>query len=309
MPIEKQHIIYFSRFGLIAKQVVEGFLTGLHKSPFHGFSVEFAEHKIYSRGDSTKNIDWKLFARTEKLFLKEFEEETNVKTTVVVDISGSMNFPNTTNENVNNLNKLGFSLYASAALLILLNKQRDASGIVMFDEKVRLSSEIKGSKTHLAFLIDQLESALNGEIKGEGISKLSQSLHQIADQSPKRGLVILFTDFSFHSNEEDLGLVLESLQHLKHNKNEVVIFNVLDKRLEEDFEFGNSPHRFVDLETGEEIKMTPSEFKEKFQAVKLKQLNQIKSKLLNFGIDYIESDINRGFNKVLETYLIKRSKL
>lgn len=309
MPIEKQHITHFSKFGLIAQQVVEGFLTGLHKSPFHGFSVEFAEHRIYNSGDSTKNIDWKLFARTDKLFLKEFEEETNVRTTIVVDISGSMNFPEATNQDVNNLNKLGFSLYSSAALLFLLNKQRDASGVVLFDESVRLLSEIKGSKTHLAFLVKQLESALDGEVKGEGVSKLSQSLHQIADQSPKRGLVILFTDFSFHSTEENLDKVLQSLQHLKHNKNEVVIFNVFDKKLEEEFDFGNRPHRFIDLETGEEIKMTPSEFKEKFQAVKSKQLDQIKTKLLNFGIDYIEADVNQGFNKVLETYLIKRSKL
>jgi len=309
MPIEKQHVTHFSKFGLIAQQVVEGFLTGLHKSPFHGFSVEFAEHKIYNQGDSTKNIDWKLYARTEKLFLKEFEEETNVRSTIVVDISGSMNFPEASNSNVDDLNKLGFSLYAAASLLFLLNKQRDASGVVLFDEHVRLLSEIKGSKTHLAFLIKQLESALDGEVKGEGVSKLSDSLHQIADQSPKRGLVILFTDFSFHSEKEDLEKILQSMQHLKHNKNEVVVFNVIDKRLEEEFDFGNRPHKFVDLETGEEIKLTPSEYKEKFQDVKSKQLNFLKTKLLNFGVDFIEADINKGFSKVLETYLIKRSKL
>lgn len=309
MPIEKQHITHFSKFGLIAQQVVEGFLTGLHKSPFHGFSVEFAEHKIYNTGDSTKNIDWKLYARTEKLFLKEFEEETNVRSTIVVDVSGSMRFPDAHNSSIANLNKLGFSLYSAAALLFLLNKQRDASGIVLFDEKIRLSSEIKGSKTHLAFLIKQLEEALDGNIKGEGVSRLSTSLHNIAEQSPKRGLIILFTDFSFHSNRESLDSVLQSMQHLKHNRNEVIVFNVLDKKMEEEFDFGNRPHRFVDLETGDEIKMTPSEYKEKFQVLKSKQLNFIKTKLLNFGVDYIEADIKSGFNKVLETYLIKRTKI
>ena len=146
MPIEKQYITHFSKFGLIAQQVVEGFLTGLHKSPFHGFSVEFAEHKIYNTGDSTKNIDWKLYARTEKLFLKEFEEETNVRSSIVIDISDSMRFPNASNLSLINLNKLGFSLYSAAALLFLLNKQRDASGVVLFDEKIRFTSEIKGSK-------------------------------------------------------------------------------------------------------------------------------------------------------------------
>lgn len=309
MPIEKQHITHFSKFGLIAQQVVEGFLTGLHKSPFHGFSVEFAEHKIYNTGDSTKNIDWKLYARTEKLFLKEFEEETNVRSTIVVDVSGSMRFPDAPNSSIANLNKLGFSLYSAAALLFLLNKQRDASGIVLFDEKIRLSSEIKGSKTHLAFLIKQLEEALDGNIKGEGVSRLSTSLHNIAEQSPKRGLIILFTDFSFHSNRESLDSVLQSMQHLKHNRNEVIVFNVLDKKMEEEFDFGNRPHRFVDLETGDEIKMTPSEYKEKFQVLKSKQLDFIKTKLLNFGVDYIEADIKSGFNKVLETYLIKRTKI
>ena len=309
MPIEKQHITHFSKFGLIAQQVVEGFLTGLHKSPFHGFSVEFAEHKMYNTGDSTKNIDWKLYARTEKLFLKEFEEETNVRSTIVVDVSGSMRFPDVPNSSLSNLNKLGFSLYSAAALLFLLNRQRDASGIVLFDEKIRFSSEIKGSKTHLAFLVKQLEEAFDGNIKGAGMSNLSNCLHNIAEQSPKRGLIILFTDFSFHSDNESLDSVLQSLQHLKHNKNEVVVFNVLDKKLEKEFDFGNHPHRFIDLETEDEIKMTPSEYKDKFQLVRSKQLNFIKSKLLNFGVDYIEADTKSGFNKVLETYLIKRSKI
>ncbi len=309
MPIEKQHISHFSKFGLIAQQVVEGFLTGLHKSPFHGFSVEFAEHKIYNTGDSTKNIDWKLYARTEKLFLKEFEEETNVRSTIIVDVSNSMCFPNMSNLSLAYLNKLGFSLYSAAALLFLLNRQRDASGIVLFDEKIRYSSEIKGSKTHLAFLIHKLEEVLDGNIKGNGVSNLSSSLHMIAEQSPKRGLVILFTDFSFHSHKEDLDEVLQSLQHLKHKKNEVIVFNVFDKKLEEKFDFGNRPHRFVDLETGETVKLTPSEYKKKFSFLKKRQLNLLKTKLLNFGVDYIEVDIDSGFEKVLETYLIKRSKI
>lgn len=309
MPIEKQQINHFSKFGLVSKQVVEGFLTGLHKSPFHGFSVEFAEHRIYNKGDSTKNIDWKLFARTEKLFLKEFEEETNVRSTVVVDVSNSMCFPESSNLGLDNLNKLGFSLYAAAALLFLLNRQRDASGIVLFDQKIRFSSDIKGSKTHLAFLIQKLEEALDGNIRGQGISNLSNSLHSIAEQSPKRGLIILFTDFSFHSEKESLDSVLQSLKHLKHNKNEVIVFNVFDKRLEAEFDFGNKPHRFVDLETGDQVKLTPSEFKEKFNDIKSKQLSSIKTKLLNFGVDYIEADILSGFKKILETYLIKRSKI
>ncbi len=309
MPIEKQHVNHFSKFGLIAHQVVEGFLTGLHKSPFHGFSVEFAEHKIYNSGDSTKNIDWKLYARTEKLFLKEYEEETNARSTIIVDISNSMCFPNMSNDDLNSLNKLGFSLYASAALLLLLNRQRDASGVILFDEKIQFSSEIKGSKTHLAFLIQQLEGVLDGKRKGEGVSNLSRSLHRIAEQSPKRGLVILFTDFSFHSDKEDLDLVLQSVQHLKHKKNEVVVFNVFDKKLEEEFDFGNRPHRFVDLETGEVIKLTPSEYKRKFNLLKTKELNLLKTKLLNFGVDYVEVDIDSGFKKVLETYLIKRVRM
>lgn len=309
MPIEKEHIIHFSRFGIIAQQVVEGFLTGLHKSPFHGFSVEFAEHKIYNQGNSTKNIDWKLFARTEKLFLKEFEEETNVKSTIILDISGSMDFPKSSNDTMNGLNKLGFSVYAAASLLFLLNKQRDASGVVFFDEAVRLKSEIKGSKTHLSFLIQQLENVLSQSTKGEGLSSLSQCLHQIANQSPKRGMITLFTDFSFHSAKEDLDMVLQSLQHLKYNGNEVLVFNVLDKRLEEEFNFGNKPHRFIDLETGEEVKMAPMEFKAKYKEIKSKQLSFIKTKLLNFGIDYIEADINEGFTTILEAYLVRRSSL
>ena len=158
-------------------------------------------------------------------------------------------------------------------------------------------------------MIHQLEEVLDGNIKGNGVSNLSSSLHMIAEQSPKRGLVILFTDFSFHSHKEDLDEVLQSLQHLKHKKNEVIVFNVFDKKLEEKFDFGNRPHRFVDLETGETVKLTPSEYKNKFSFLKKRQLNLLKTKLLNFGVGYIEVDVNSGFEKVLETYLIKRSKI
>lgn len=158
-------------------------------------------------------------------------------------------------------------------------------------------------------MIQQLEDVLEGKIKGEGISNLSNSLHRIAEQTPKRGLVILFTDFSFHSEMENLDSLMQSLQHLKHNRNEVIVFNVFDKKLEEEFDFGNRPHRFIDLETGEEVKMTPAEFKDKFHYLKSRQLKFIKSKLLHLGVDYVEADINNGFQKIMETYLIKRNKI
>ena len=309
MPIEKQHITEFSRFGLIAKQVVEGFLTGLHKSPFHGFSVEFAEHKLYTHGDSIKNIDWKLFARTEKLFLKEYEEETNVRSTIVVDVSSSMNFPQSNNTDVNKLNKLGFSVYAAASLLYLLNKQRDASGLVLFDEKVNFVSEIKGSKTHLNFLFSQLELALLNENTTGFKTNITDTLHQIADQSPKRGLVILFTDFSFQSGRDDAESIIEGLQHLKHNGNEVVVFNVNDLKLEVELDYNNRPHKFIDLETREEIKLTPTQVKEQYNQLKKKQVAKIKNRLTSFGIDYSDANINEGFGKILEYYLIKRKKI
>jgi uncharacterized protein (DUF58 family) len=309
LPIQREHIEKFSGFELIANQIVEGFLTGLHKSPFHGFSVEFAEHKLYVPGDSIKNIDWKLFARTEKLFLKEYEEETNLKCSIAIDISFSMSFPEAKNTDIDDLNKLGFSIYSTAALLNLLSKQRDAAGVITFDENVIDVTEIKGSKTHFYHLINTVEKLLIENKENNSETKISNVIHQIAERLPRRSLFVLFTDFHFQKDKESFTEITESLHHLKHNNHEVVVFHVLDESKEIDLNFSNTPHKFIDLETGELVKINPKEIKDAFQATQLKNKLYIKKKLSGFKIDYVEADINDGFSKILQTYLLKRAKL
>ena len=309
LPIPREHIISFSGFELIANQIVEGFLTGLHKSPFHGFSVEFAEHKQYVPGDSIKNIDWKLFARTEKLFLKEYEEETNLKCTIAIDVSSSMNFPEASNGSPEELNKLGFSIYSSAALLNLLSKQRDAAGVISFNEKVVTSTEIKGSKTHFHHLINLVEKLLVPKQDERFTTNISNVIHQISERIPRRSLFILFTDFHFDKDKESFEKMTDSLHHLKHNNHEVIVFHVLDEGKEIELNFPNVLHKFVDLETGSLVKINPREIQKEFRQTQRKNKLFIKNKLSSFKIDYVEADINDGFSKVLRTYLLKRGKL
>lgn len=308
MPIQQKHIETLSSFEFIANQIVEGFLTGLHKSPFHGFSVEFAEHKQYVPGDSIRNIDWKLFARTEKLFLKQYEEETNLKCTIAIDTSSSMNFPQSDNTSIDHLNKSGFTAYSAAALLNLLSKQRDAAGLITFNSTIGYQTELKGSKTHFRYLIQQLENTLIDSTKKQVETNISKVLHQTADRLPKRSLFILFTDFQ-NQDHDSFERISESLQHLKHNNHEVVVFHVVDKKKEVDFEFKNAPYKFIDLETGELVKVNPKEIKKSFQEAQNKNQKLIKNQLLSYKIDYIEADINEGFSKILQTYLLKRAKL
>lgn len=294
---------------MLANQIVEGFLTGLHKSPFHGFSVEFAEHKLYVPGDSIKNIDWKLFARTEKLFLKEYEDETNLKCSIAIDISSSMNFPESNNIDVDNLNKIGFSVYSAASILNLLSRQRDAAGLITFDENIVDVTEIKGSKTHFYHLVNSVEELLTQKKRESSDTNISNVIHQIAERLPKRSLFILFTDFHFQKDKESFTEITESLHHLKHNNHEVVVFHVLDESKEIDLDFSNTPHKFIDLETGELVKINPREIQESFRKTQVRNKKFIKNKLSAFKIDYVEANINEGFFNVLKTYLLKRVKL
>jgi len=200
---------------LLAKQVVEGFIIGLHKSPFHGFSVEFAEHRLYNPGESTKNIDWKVFARTDKLFTKRFEEETNLRCQIVIDASSSMYFPKESESN-----KLQFSSLAAAALMNLLKKQRDAFGLSIFDSAVRNHTKAKSSTAHYRLLLTYLDKLLNNP-EDNKTTAAAQALHQIADSIHRRSLVVIFSDMFEQSEATDQ--LFSALQHLKHNKHEVIL--------------------------------------------------------------------------------------
>lgn len=290
---------------LLAKQVVEGFIIGLHKSPFHGFSVEFAEHRIYNQGESTKNIDWKVFARTGKMYSKQYEEETNLRCQIVIDASSSMYFPELGNKG-EYFNKLQFSSLAAAALMNLLKKQRDAFGLSVFDQEVRTHTKAKSSTAHYRLVLSYLDQLIQNP-EQQKTTSAAQALHQIADSIHKRSMVVIFSDM-FEQTERTEQL-FSALQHLKHNKHEVVLFHVVDKKYEIDFEFKNRPYLFVDVETGEEVRLQSNQVKEHYVEQINKFKEALKIKCLQYKIDFVEADINQGFKPILQNYLVKRSRM
>ena len=289
---------------LLANQVVEGFITGMHKSPFHGFSVEFAEHRLYNKGESTKHIDWKLYAKTDKLFVKRYEEETNLRCHIIVDNSASMHYPLVKKVSLEKLNKIGFSVIASAALLEILRRQRDAYGLSIYAKDTEYFAPAKGSERHRRMLLNTLDSLLTEPSKTK--TKTYTALHEIADKIHRRSLIFLFTDM-FQADIEQERL-FEALRHLKFNKHEVVLFHVFDGKYELNFDFENKPKRFLDVETGEHINLYADRIKEKYKAAVEKYFNNLKMKCMQYKIDYVPADINQGFEQILTTYLISRKR-
>lgn len=296
----------FGNLELLARQVVEGFIIGLHKSPFHGFSVEFAEHRLYNQGESTRNIDWKVYARTDRMYTKRFEEETNLRCQIVIDASSSMYFPEADPKKGTYINKLRFSALAAAALMNLLQKQRDAYGLSIFDETVRTHTRTKTNTTHYRLMLTYLDQLINNPERDRSTSA-AQALHQIADSIHRRSMVIIFSDM-FEQNEDSEHL-FSALQHLKHNKHEVVLFHVVDKSKELDFEFENRPYIFIDMESGERLRLQPNQVKDHYLTQMHKFVEELKFKCLQYQIDFVEADINKGFRPILQSYLVKRSKM
>ena len=288
---------------LLAKQVVEGFIIGLHKSPFHGFSVEFAEHRLYNPGESTKDIDWRVYARSDRMFVKKFEEETNLRCQIVIDTSSSMYFPKS---NEKYPNKLEFSSMAAASLMNLLKKQRDAFGLSLFDSELHEHTKCKSSTTHYRLMLTYLDRLINDKTDNKKTSA-TDALHQIADSIQRRSLVVIFSDM-FDNNDQGEQL-FSALQHLRHAKHEVILFHVVDKKYEVEFEFENRPYLFIDMESGREIKLQANQVKEKY-VEKIKEFkDELKMKCLQYKVDYIEADIHEGFHPILQAYLVKRAKL
>ncbi|CAM1334792.1 DUF58 domain-containing protein [Tenacibaculum aestuariivivum] len=289
---------------LLAKQVVEGFITGIHKSPFHGFSVEFAEHKLYNKGESTRHIDWKLFAKTEKLYIKKYEEETNLRCHIIIDNSASMHYPIIKNQSIDNLNKVGFSAISAACLMEILKKQRDAVGLSIYADTYEYYAPEKGSERHRKMLLNQLASLLT--TKSTANTETYQYLHEIAEKIRRRSLIFLFTDmFQTTINQEAL---FDALKHLKFNKHEVVLFHTFDKKTELLFDFDNTPKKFIDIETGEEINLHADNIQENYLKMSTEFFNNLRNKCLQYKIDYIPININEGFDKILTTYLVSRQK-
>ncbi len=307
--IEDIRLEQYGSLEFYAKQVVEGFITGLHKSPYHGFSVEFAEHRQYNKGESTRHIDWKLYARTDKLFVKRFEEETNLRCMLVLDASSSMHYPKKTGFDFQNLNKLQFSIVASAVLMNIFKRQRDAVGLSVYADKVETLTLSRSSTMHHKLLFHEMEQVLDG-MYGERLMTTSTpaSLHEIAEKVHQRSLIILFSDMFDRSGANDEEF-FSALQHLKYNKHEVILFHVVDRKHEVEFEFENRPYRFIDMETGEQVKLNPSEIKDEY-ARRVKEFEkELKLRCSQYHIDMVEADVNSGFDNILLTYLLKRQRL
>jgi len=297
----------FGNLELLARQVVEGFITGMHKSPFHGFSVEFAEHRIYNPGESTRHIDWKLYARSEKLFVKRFEEETNLRCQIVIDTSSSMYFKGKDADGIDS-SKLNFAIECAAALIYLLRKQRDAVGLSLISDKTDLHTTARSSSVHHKMLYGQLNQIYHAGREQLNITtNTAELLHLLAEKIHKRSLVIIFSDMM--DNEAKPEALFSALQHLKHNKHEVVLFHVYDKDRELEFSYQNRPYRFVDMETGESIRLNPGDLKEQYVQSMKAYYHQLRLKCMQYKIDFIPSDINEGYEKIMLNFLVKRSKL
>lgn len=299
MKLELALLRQYGNLELLARQMVEGFITGLHKSPYHGFSVEFAEHKIYNPGESTRNIDWKVFAKTDRLYTKRFEEETNLRARLVLDASASMYYPSQTRD------KLVFASIASACLAYMLQRQRDAVGLTTFAAEIEDETAIKSTTAHLQKLLTTLSTLTEAEPK-PGLTSLSKVLHEVAERTHQRSLIMIMTDLLDHADDQDL---FGALQHLKHNKHEVLLFHIADRNTELELNFDTRPYEFVDAETGDKLKLVPAQLQAQYREAMLNFRNEISLRCHQYKIDFIEADVNGGIDQVLLPYLVKRSKM
>ncbi len=304
--IESSQIHGLVHLDLFARQVVEGFITGLHKSPFHGFSVEFAEHRLYNTGEPTRHIDWRLYGRTDKLFVKRFEEETNLRCQLVIDNSSSMHYPPAEKGKLAVQNKITFSVYAAASLMYLLKIQRDAAGLTIFSDRIQVHTPARSTAVHHKLMMHRLEEILNDS--GERHStQVAAALHEIAEKIHRRSMVIIFSDM--FENSPDVNPLFDALQHLRYNKHEVILFHVVDRKKEEEFDFENRPYRFEDVETAEVVKVHPHQVRQSYVQAMQAYKKELMLRCAQYRIDFADADIHRGFNQVLMTYLVKRARL
>lgn len=294
----------FQHLELLANQIVEGFISGMHKSPFHGFSAEFAEHKVYNAGESTKHIDWKLFAKTDRLYTKKYEEETNLRCHLIIDNSSSMYYPKLKENQLFYENKIGFSVLASAVLMNLLKKQRDAVGLSIFSDSYEYYAPEKGSDRHHRMLLNRLENTLETSKEPKKTDTIT-FLHQIAEKMHRRSMIVLFTDM-FQS--EDNERLFKALQHLKHNKHKVVLFHVIDKKTELSLDYDNAPRKFIDLETGDEVNLFAENIKTDYEKLVQNYFDKIANTCALYKIKYVPVSVDEYFEKIMTTYLVEKQK-
>ena len=277
---------------LKARLVVEGFMVGLHKSPYHGFSVEFTEHRPYMQGDSLKDVDWKVYGKTDKFFIKQYEEETNLKSYILLDSSKSMQY-----SSGKNISKLEYGITLVAALSYLMIKQKDAVGLTVYAEQVNTYFPPRAAKTYLQEILKSLSS-----LKASSKTNTASCLNSIAEKIKRRGLVIIVSDLF-----DDVSSILSALKHFRYQKNEVIVFQLLDP-VERSFSFG-ADAVFKDLETEEEMTTRPYKIQKAYQQAMQDFVDKIKKECLNSNIEYNLIDTSMPFDKALFSYIQKRSML
>lgn len=304
----EREIQLYGHLELLARQAVEGFITGLHKSPFHGFSVEFSEHRLYNPGESTKFIDWKLYGRTDKLFVKRFEEETNLRCQILIDNSSSMYFPSDESRNFVSKCKTNFALFASAVILYLLKLQRDAFGLTVFSGEIEFHTGARSTSQHHRHIMNQLEElSLKTNPETRKKTTVSKTLHDIADRIHRRSLVVLFSDM--FDGDSSIDEIIDALQHLRHNKHEVIVFHVTDKSRELELKYENRPYKFIDMEDDSQLIINPNEIREAYEKRLKGIFDEIRSRCAAAMIDVVEADINEPPENIIKPYLTKRNKM
>lgn len=295
----------FSSIELRAKRIVEGFISGLHRSPYHGFSVEFAEHRPYNPGDDFKHIDWKAYGKKERFYVKQYEEETNLRCFVVLDTSTSMQF-----KHFGEWTKLRYGIHFAASLMYLMHRQRDACGLIPFNSGVESFIPAKSTYAHLRQIYVELEKQLKLEEQKSEERKTTASaaaLHEIAERLNQRSLVVVITDL--FENLEGHEALISSLKHLRHRKHEVLLFNVMESRSERELGFTDGRFVFEDLETGSEIEVLPTQVRKDYIEKVSEYTHAFMLACSEFEIDFEEIDTEGQFDKALMAYLNKRRRL
>ncbi|MEM1128608.1 MAG: DUF58 domain-containing protein [Bacteroidota bacterium] len=284
-----------------ARLIVEGFITGLHKSPYHGFSVEFAEHRPYNPGDELRHVDWKVFAKTDRYYVKQYEEETNLRHYVVLDTSPSMHY-----QREGGVSKLAYGSYLAAALHFLMIKQRDATGLIAFDETIHTIMPPKSTQGYLRQLLVKLEHLARTQAEGARTSAAAV-LDEVAERIERRSLVVVITDLfeNIGAHEE----LLAALRHMRHRGHEVLVFHVLESATERRFQFPDVPMLFRDMETGETMSIQPAQMRANYEAAVTAFSERFRRRCLEQHIDFVELDTAASYETALLAYLNKRGTL
>jgi uncharacterized protein (DUF58 family) len=287
---------------LRARLIVDGFITGLHKSPYHGFSVEFAEHRPYNPGDEYKHIDWKVYGKTDRYYLKQYEQETNLRHYVVLDTSASMRY-----RHAESISKLEYASFLAAAMHYLMLKQRDATGLIGFDERIHTLMPPRSSLGYLRVLLKRLDELQSGDIQFVGKTGAARTLHEVAERVSRRSLVVVLTDLFENIGEH--SELLRALKHLRHRKHEVLVFHILEGETERKFRFPDVPMLFRDMETGEEVSLQPAQLRRDYTEAVEYFTQRFRRSCLEFNIDFVELDTATTYDKALLRYLNKRKRL